>query len=180
MGVKKRIFVPTAAILLIAALLFAASVGLSDLRTENERAERMAIMQTLLPGSEHFSEETYDGEDPTIRSIYRAENGFVIETATQGYVGEIEMLVGVDNDGYVTGLTVRNLSETPGLGRRALWDRDFLSQLLNTSGNAALNVQLDGISGATVTSKAIIRSVNAAAAVVSGVDVSSGATTWGG
>lgn len=177
---KKRIFVSTASILLIAALLLAASVGLSDLRTANEQAERIADMRTLLPGSDHFSEETYGGADPTIRSVYRAENGFVIETATPGYVGEIVMLVGVNNDGHVTGLKICDLSETPGLGRRALRDRDFLAQLLNTSGNAELNVHLDGISGATVTSKAIVRSVNAAAAVVSGVDVSSGATTWGG
>lgn len=177
---KQRIFVPTASILMIAALLFTVSVGLSDLRAENERAQRMAMMRTLLPGSENFSEEPYHGEDSTIRCVYRAENGFVIETATQGYVGEIVMWVGVDNDGHVTGLTVRDLSETPGLGRRVLRDRDFLAQFLNTSGTAELGVHLDGISGATVTSKAIIRSVNAAAAVVSGVDVSSGATTWGG
>lgn len=177
---KQRIFVPTALILMIAALLFAVSVGFSDLRAENERAQRMTMMRTLLPGSENFSEELYLGEDPTIRCVYRAENGFVIETATQGYVGEIVMWVGVDNDGHVTGLTVRDLSETPGLGRRVLRDGDFLAQLLNTSGTAELGVHLDGISGATVTSKAIIRSVNAAAAVVSGVDVSSGATTWGG
>jgi len=36
------------------------------------------------------------------------------------------------------------------------------------------------LSGATVTSKAIVRSVNSAVAVVTGVDTNSGATSWGG
>ena len=42
------------------------------------------------------------------------------------------------------------------------------------------SVEVDAISGATVTSKAVIRCVNSAIAYVTGADASSGATSWGG
>ena len=67
-----------------------------------------------------------------------------------------------------------------GLGAKALTDHRFLSQMLNTSGEAEVGTNVDAISGATVTSKAVVRSVNSAVAFVTGADVSSGATSWGG
>ena len=58
---------------------------------------------------------------------------------------------------------------------------DKLSQLLHIIGNQYVDtVDVDGITGATVTSKAIARSVNSAVAFVTGADISSGATSWGG
>ena len=176
----KYIFLPVVAILVMAALLLGASVGLSDLRTENIQEEHVRMMQTVLPGSTEFTREAYSGDDANIRSVHKAENGFVIETVTQGYVGEIAMMIGVNNDGHVTGLVVRDLSETIGLGRDALTDHEFLAQFLNTSGEAAVGENVDAITGATVTSKAITRSVNSAIAVVTGVDAATTATVWGG
>ena len=90
------------------------------------------------------------------------------------------MLIGVHNDGYVTGLQVRQMEETFGLGAEALSDWEFLSQFLRTEGDATVGENIDAISGATVTSKAITRSVNSAVAFVTGSDVDSGATSWGG
>ena len=90
------------------------------------------------------------------------------------------MLVGVSTDGTVTGLVVRQMSETHGLGANAVNDADFLAQFLNTAGDAEVGTNVDAISGATVTSKAVTRSVNSAVAFVTGADVSSGATSWGG
>ena len=90
------------------------------------------------------------------------------------------MLVGVSNKGNVTGLVVRELNETPGLGGNALFDVDFLAQFLNTSGEAEVGNTVDGMTGATVTSKAVTRSVNSAVAFVTGADVASSATSWGG
>ena len=176
----KNILVPVVTILVMTAILFGASAGLSDLRAENIQKEHIAMMQTVLPGSMDFVIEPYTGEDENIRSVHKAENGFVIETVTQGYAGEIVMMIGVNNDGHVTGLVVRDLSETLGLGRNALTDHAFLAQFLNTSGEAAVGENVDAITGATVTSKAIARSVNSAIAVVTGADVTSSATTWGG
>ena len=177
---KKTILVPIAALALSAAILLGASFALSGIAVENGRKEHLYMMQTLLPGSENFTVQPYTGDDANIVSVHKAENGFVIETRTHGYAGDITMLVGVNNDGFVTGLVVRELSETYGLGANALTDTDFLSQFLNTSGEAAVGENVDALTGATVTSKAITRAVNSAVAYVTGADASTGATSWGG
>ena len=56
---------------------------------------------------------------------------------------------------------------------------DYLSQYLDTNGNAAVGENVDAITGATVTSRAITRAVNSAAAFVTGADVGTSATEWG-
>jgi electron transport complex protein RnfG len=90
------------------------------------------------------------------------------------------MLIGVSNEGSVTGLQVRRMEETFGLGAKALTDWEFLAQFLRTDGDAEVGTNVDALTGATVTSKAIARSVNSAVAFVTGADISSGATSWGG
>lgn len=176
----KKIFLPIIALLLCAAILWGMDAGLEGIRAEKAAAEHLSIMRTLLPGSEEFTLEKYTGDDANIRSVHKGETGYVIETVTAGYAGDIRMLIGVSNEGKVVGLVVRELHETRGLGTRALTDTDFLSQLLGTTGEAAVGTDIDALSGATVTSKAIVRCVNSAAAYVTGVDTSSGATSWGG
>lgn len=113
-------------------------------------------------------------------AVYKGETGYVLETKTAGYAGDIYLLVGVDNSGKVTGLTVRDMEETLGLGAQALLDTDFLIQFLGTQGDAQIGEGVDALTGATVTSKAIARGVNAAVGFVTGADTSSGATSWGG
>ena len=88
--------------------------------------------------------------------------------------------MGVTEDGTVSGVTVRDHAETFGLGGQAQHDVEFLMQFLGTGGDAAVGENVDALTGATVTSKAVTRAVNAAAAWVTGADVSSGTTEWGG
>ncbi len=187
------------AISLSALILFGASLGLNGIAAANAQAEHLWLMQTLLPGSERFTAEPYSGEDANIVSVHRGENGYVIETATYGYADEITMYIGVSNDGYVTGLVVAEAHETFGLGNQALTDHEFLAQFLNRTGEFTVATQgadafssasgtvdsdsaaeVDAISGATVTSKAVVRCVNSAIGYVTGADVVSSATTWGG
>ena len=198
---KKSILLPILTILIAAVILLAASFGLNGIAAKNAQADHIWLMQTLLPGSEEFTLEPYSGEDANIRSVHKAENGFVIETVTYGYAGDITMYIGVNNDGKVTGLVVRDLSETFGLGKEALTDHVFLKQFLNSSGSFEVvtgapdafsgatgevtettgdTVGVDALTGATVTSKAIVRAVNSAVAYVTGADVASSATSWGG
>lgn len=194
----KRIVI---AIVLAALILFGASFGLQGLATKKAQEEHLWLMQTLLPGSESFTVEPYNGEDANIRSVHKAEEGYVIETVTYGYADEITMVIGVSNEGKVTGLVVLEAHETSGLGNKALTDHVFLSQFLNSSGSFTIEtsgadafsgatgeaeaetgseVAVDGITGATVTSKAVARCVNSAVGYVTGVDAVSSATTWGG
>ena len=176
----RKIWIPVAALLLAAAILLGGYNLTLNIRRENAQKELQAKMEILLPGSTTFTEETYTGDDANIAFVYKGETGYVIGTSTAGYAGTIRMLIGVSSDGSVTGLQVRQMEETFGLGGEALSDWEFLAQFLRTEGDAAVGENIDAISGATVTSKAIARSVNSAVAFVTGTDVDSGATSWGG
>ena len=188
-------------ILVVALVLFGTSFALQGTAAKKAQEEHLWLMQTLLPGSENFTAETYSGEDANIVSVHKAENGFVVETNVYGYADYIRMMTAVNNDGKVTGLVVLEAHETVGLGNKALTDHVFLKQFLNASGSFEVathgadafssatgttesadgeTVEVDGITGATVTSKAIAKSVNSAVAYVTGADVASSATTWGG
>ena len=188
-------------ILVAALILFGASWALQGTASRNAQEAHLWLMQTLLPGSESFVVVPYDGEDANIQSIHKADNGFIIETLSYGYADNIRMLIGVSKEGTVTGLVVREAHETFGLGNKILTDTDFLAQFLNGSGSFEIathgadafssatgtadagsgeTLEVDGITGATVSSKAVARSVNSAVAYVTGADVASSATTWGG
>ncbi len=191
---------PIIAIALAALVLFGAAAGLRGIANDNAQIHHLEQMKLLLPGSKIFVVEPYAGEDANIVSVHKGENGFVIETKTYGYAGELTVTVAVNNDGYVTGLVVNEAHETFGLGSNALTDHVFLAQFLNKTGSFEVEtsgadafagatgeaepegeaVPVDAITGATVTSKAVVRCVNSAVAYVTGADVSSGATTWGG
>lgn len=193
----KRIVI---AILIAALVLFGMSYGLQGVAAKKAQEEHLWLMQTLLPDSTEFVVVPYTGEDATIRSVHKADNGYVIETVTYGYAGEIIMSIGVSLEGKVTGLVVEEAHETIGLGNNALTDHVFLSQFLNSAGSFEVatngadafsgataaaevegeNVSVDAITGATVTSKAVVRCVNSAVAYVTGADAVSSATTWGG
>lgn len=197
---RKPILMPLLALVLAAGILLGAYNGLGAIRQARHEAELTAKMQTILPGSTVFTAEEYTGEDANIRTVYKGETGYVVETCTYGYAGNITMLIGVSNEGKVTGLQIRQMQETWGLGAQALTDWEFLAQFLNTTGNVAIatsgadafsgatgtveaageETYVDGISGATVTSKAIARSVNSAVGFVTGADAVSEATSWGG
>ena len=177
---KKSILIPALAVLLAALLLFGLAAVTSGVRADRAREEHIRIMRTLLPGSTDFVREAYTGEDTNILSVHRGDNGYVIETMTYGYADDIIMMVGVSSEGKVTGLTVRQMAETYGLGANALTDHEFLAQFLNTIGDSDVGENVDAISGATVTSKAIARSINSAVGFVTGADVATEATSWGG
>lgn len=176
----KMIILPVAAVLLSALILFGVKNGLSGIGSVNAEMELNEMLAKVLPGSTSFEWEAYDGEDELIRAVYKGENGFVIQTCVSGYADDIIMLVGVDKNGVVQGLVVREISETYGLGAEALTDTEFLSQFLRTSGDAQIGTNIDAMTGATVSSKAIAKAVNAASAYVTGADTTSSATTWGG
>ncbi len=192
---------PLFALVLAMVVLFGTSVGLRNVAKENAAKAHLELMQTLLPGAETFTVEPYSGEDANIRSVHKSDIGFVVETVTYGYAGEITMFIGVNNAGKVTGLVVREAHETFGLGGNALTDHEFLAQFLNktgsfevaTAGAGAFSgataeaapaegeaVSVVAITGATVTSKAVVRCVNSAVAFVTGADTVTEATSWGG
>lgn len=177
---KSKILTPILIIAACTVLLFGVNRATDGIRKANEEAYLLNRMQTVLPGSSEFTLEEYTGEDSSIRSTYKAENGYAVFVVTPGYADSIAMLVGVRNDGAVMGLQVQQMHETYGLGAQALTDYKFLVQFLNTAETAEIGSNVDALTGATVTSKAIARGVNSAVGFVTGADTSSSATSWGG
>ena len=163
-----------------ALVLLGCSRGLAGTAAANAQAEREEMLAALLPGGAPFAEESYTGEDENITAVYAGTGGYVIETVTAGYAGDIALLVGVDTAGRITGAVVRDMCETFGLGQTALNGR-FLSLAMGRSGELTVGEDgLDAITGATVTSKALVKGLNSAMGYVTGADVNSGATEWGG
>ncbi len=189
-----------AVILAVFLVLLAGSFALKSVTEKNAQKEHIKLMETLLVGGKNFVKIPYGGEDENIRNVHKAENGFVIETVTYAYADEITMFVGVNLEGKVTGLVAYRAYETDGLGNKILSDHVFLAQFLNKDGTfsiassnadswsgatattdaAETEITVDAISGATVTSKAVVRCVNSAVAYVTGADTESSATSWGG
>ena len=81
---KKTILLPLISIALAAGILFGMSYALYGVAMQNAQDEHIQIMQTVLPDSKTFEIEPYSGDDANIRSVHKADNGFVIETAGKG------------------------------------------------------------------------------------------------
>lgn len=93
--------------------------------------------------------------------------GFVVEaTSKNGYGGDIVLYVGVSTDGTVQGVSILELTETAGLGMKApevlapqFADRNVESFVYTKTGSVADN-EVDAITGATVTTSAVVDAVN--------------------
>ena len=92
------------------------------------------------------------------------------------FEGGLTLVVGVAADGTVTGISFTDLHDTPGMGMRC-GEPDFMNQfagvkvskfILNKSGGSTADDQIDSVSGASVTSGAVVNAVNAALDLVSG------------
>lgn len=99
----------------------------------------------------------------------RRPTGYAIEVCPTGFDGEISMMVGVDTEGNVLGISIISHTETAGLGAVAAADNAkgeaFRNQFIGMNGTLAVTKDggtVDAISGATITSRAITEGVNAA------------------
>lgn len=98
--------------------------------------------------------------------------GCVITTTTsEGYGGDIQISVGIANDGTVTGVEVLSIGETAGLGMnadtpefKAQYKGKAVDEFKVTKTGAASDDEIDAISGATITTNAVTNAVNSAIA----------------
>lgn len=95
--------------------------------------------------------------------------GFVIEvTSHEGYGGDIVFRIGIDTTGNINAISITSISETAGLGMRA--EEVLVPQFRNRNetsfevvkGGTVMDNQIDAISSATITSKAVTNGVNGA------------------
>ena len=151
--------------------------------TEKNKAKTAAAIQEVLPemeGSPAVVEITGDmtaaasGAGATITEAYEAQAGgsvigHALKIVASGSQGNIEMMVGVDAEGAVTGVSIVKNSETSGIGSKVMSNENgVLDQFIGKSAaDGALTVgkNVDAISGATVSSRGVTTGVNAALAV---------------
>ena len=99
--------------------------------------------------------------------------GYAVKVVAGGSQGNIEMVVGVDNAGAVTGVSVVDHAETSGIGTKVCGNEtgmlDALVGMSLDGGEITVNKganKVDGVSGATVSSKGVVKGVNGALAAV--------------
>ena len=98
-----------------------------------------------------------------------AEIGYAFTVTTkEGYGGDIQFAMGIQDDGTLNGISILSISETAGLGMRATTD-EFKNQFKDrnvekftyTKTGAAADDEIDALSGATITTNAMTNGVNA-------------------
>lgn len=110
-----------------------------------------------------FSEVEFTDETGIVQAVYRAENkGYVFEMKNAGYnTGTpLEFMLGIDDEGNYIGYKVTVNEETNGLGSRVS-DDEFKNGVVGKT----INDEVDTLSGATLSSRAIISGINAAKTV---------------
>ena len=158
---------------LIAAVVAGALAGVNAVTApviEKLNAEKtQKAIETVLPGG--FDEQITDYADATglVSKVYKGQNGYALEVTPGGFDNTITMMVGVDFEGKVLGISIVSHTETAGLGAVAAENTSkgeaFRGQFVGTSGSVSVTKdggELDAITGATITSRAICAGVNAA------------------
>ncbi len=149
----------------ITALLLGLTNYVTHDRIEALKAEKTAAaMQEVLPAAS-YEPVDYAGADGRILGIQKAAGGgYVVSVKVPGSQDMIEMLVGVDGGGKVSGVAIVEMAETAGLGANAA-KADWRAQFVGASGPVAVDKDggdIDALTGATVTSRAVAGGVNAA------------------
>jgi electron transport complex protein RnfG len=151
---------------------------------DNQAAHAMQIIREVLPPDNYnnkpyldviwLSDEALPGSQPPLPAYRARLNQEVSATvmtviAEAGYVGPIKLLIGIDSQGKIIRVRVSEHRETPGLGdkiepEKSTWINLFDGAELGAEADWSLRRdggKIDHISGATITSRTIIRTVHA-------------------
>ncbi|MGN0520456.1 MAG: RnfABCDGE type electron transport complex subunit G [Candidatus Fimenecus sp.] len=176
----KEILIPAVSLLLICVVV-TALLGITNSVTapqiEKLAAETQeAAKKEVLSAATSFSDEKQTEKDGEAYPYFEGLSdsgevlGYVFQTSAKGYGGDISVMVGVNTDGTVAGVSILSISETAGLGMNAK-NESFLNQFLGKSGtigvqkNGASDTEIQALTGATITSKAMASAVNQALAL---------------
>jgi len=196
-AIPKPVFI-LLAITVIAGLALSAVYGMTKdtIATNQASANKAALMEVLPEASDFTVDDDLQTKIAAQGDTYGPDfGGAKIESAAVGmdgsgnavgyavtvfnsdsYDGGLTLVVGVKADGTVTGISFTELHDTAGMGMRC-GDPEFKDQFnnvkvskftLNKSGGSTADDQIDSVSGASVTSGAVVNAVNAALDLVSG------------
>ena len=153
--------------------LAAVQISLDPMIRRNRLAETAGQIPHLVPGAVTGVVEQVGG-----RFAYRAENGdgdtvgWVLPTAGQGFADRIDVLLGLDAQAArLTGVYVLDQKETPGLGNKIVEEtwrsqfkgREIGSPFVVTKSAPTSDRQIEGVTGATISSESVVDIVNRAA-----------------
>ena len=136
---------------------------------QNEKT-KIAAYNSVFSGLDRYEE--LDSLDEAQKAVDAEELDGVTVTDANGYGGDIKMTVGIDSTGTITGLEILDISETAGLGMKAK-EASFREQfkgikadkITYTKNGKSADNEIDAISSATITTKAVTGGVNGALAV---------------
>ena len=175
-SVVKYVLRLTLTLLMITSVVAAALAGVNAVTAPviaQLKAEKLQkAINEVLPGGGEAIEFTDD--TGWVSAVYKSESGYAVEvTPTTGFNGAITMMVGIDPDGNILGISVVTQTETAGLGAVCAAKTEAGQKF--RAGFEGLSVEVkvdkdggevDSITGATITSRAICDGVNAALSFV--------------
>ena len=191
MKISGKFILKVAGTLTVISLVVAALLGLVNNVTADKIAEidaentRIAMSAVVAEGSEftdklEISQDVIDAaaaQGGKVTELYGvktggADNGYVMKVSASGSQGTIVMMIGVDANKAITGISGVSQSETSGIGTKVVGNEPntagvpVLDQFQGMSGAGSLVVgkTITAISGATVSTKGITMGANAALA----------------
>lgn len=141
---------------------------------ESEAASSEAAVETVtlsdeackavLPDATTF--EAVESATSGVQAAVKADTGWVIQASAKGFGGQVPVIVGLDADGAIVGVSFPENSETAGYGAQLYEEGNesaaaLAASLVGKSGEVAIG-DVDAISGATISSKAVVEAVNTA------------------
>ena len=192
MKISGKFILKVAGTLTVISLVVAALLGFVNSITKDKIAEIDAentriAMSAVAPEGSEFGDKIEVTDDMVaaaatqsgkILELYPvtnggAEAGYVMKISASGSQGTIVMMVGVDANKAITGISVVSHSETSGIGTKVVGNEPnaagepVLDQFIGMSGAGSLVVgkNITAVSGATVSTKGINMGANAALAV---------------
>lgn len=155
--------------------------------TQSRAAADLEARKQVFPEADEFTaiEEgklsVIKQSQPAILEIHEAKSGgnvvgYVVKSSANGFGGKLEVVIGTDPEGKLKGIRLGNNSETPGLGDNAkkpefyeqFVDKTIMNPIGVNKGTPGTN-EIQAMTGATVTSKAVTQAINLVKAVIEGV-----------
>ena len=163
-----KIFKPIVVLSVICVVITGALALTNDITKpiieEATRKAQDAARLELLPEADSFTK--VDGITVTnVADVYVANNGVgtVITATAKGYGGTMTVMVGFTADGTIRQIKVTENAETKGIGSKVAGDPAFWTRFEGLEAKPlVLDQDVDALSGATVSSKALLAAVNSA------------------
>ena len=154
----------------LAGVNYSLKPAFADADARLDEAKGGEQRKLLFPEAGLFESKTAPAVEG-LNSVYQADTGeWVFDvTSSQGYHGDVELMVGITADGKVAGLQVVAEDETDGIGTNALTEDYFgsfkdleVAGTLTTDEAGSGQTHVDAVSGATFTSHAVVDCLNIA------------------